>query len=678
MTRRQFPLLLRLGKPISGESLPSFVIRLGRLNYYDPITIMKTVLFEGVEKDKLEWPSKGTTYERLFDLTWLDPFSLHNTTGHYFADVLTPLDMAVQELHLPRGGKLTFLQPKIAQQQLRPAHAVQFCPLCLRKNPYHRVAWMPLAASVCIEHKRMLVDRCPGCQKRVSVREIIEQCCCRKCGADLREADSARLGKDDFGLLSQRFIRWCLGLGRVPTASLPPKLSPWSFRAALYLLNGLVDSIKLLGSGWKHIYQPVTRSSLEPFDPIRGRPTPDQSYRLYATAFKALVKWPQGFYEFLDAYRRRDSKREKEGLFEDLGRLYDRWLSDRWLDPEFDFVQEALSQYLVDAYVTPYSTVRKDEQTGFEPPNATAFIRRPAAARLLGVSERTINRLVNAGFLIKYTADQGQPRRYGAVRQDAVLKLRLRWEGGVPLEDAAKWFGVTKLLILDFVKTGLLALDHSADLNRLDSLTFNKEDLDRCYCQLTKRVRNPWKTRSSLVETARALSVFGLKVIDIFNLVADGELEVFALTDSPSLASLTFDPRNVEELLKGPGLGRRLVDSEEAARQLGIEFETLLRWIVAGQISPVLSYAFKRYFDPDELDEFIADCIPSHEAAKIWGVRTEDVESWSWSWDWGIEAVQGTSLDGHPVYLFHRGDVERLQAEFAASELDSRDVLQSH
>lgn len=679
MTRRQFPLLLRHGKPLPRESLPSFVARLAQLNYYDPVTIIQTLLFEGQEKDKLEWPSKGTTYERLFDLTWLGPLRLHDATGHYFADVLTPLEMTVELLHVPGGESLTILPRKIAQQQLRPAHAVQFCPLCLRRTPYHRIDWMPIAASACITHRRMLVDRCPGCQKRVSVREIVEQCLCKKCGTDFREADSARLEKDDFGLLSQRFIRWCLGLGRVPTESLPRKLSPHSFRAVFCFLTGLVDSIKIWGSDWKHLYRPVTRLSLEPFDRIRGRPTPDQSYRLYATAFKALVEWPQGFYEFLDAYKRQGDKREKEGLFGDLGRLYTRWLSGRWLDPEFDFVQRALSQYLVDTYVPPCSTNQEDGQVGSELPQTTAFISCLAAARLLGVSMRTIDRLIDIGFLIKYTADQGGSRRYGSVRQDEVLKLRLQWEEGVPLEDAVTWFGATKFLMLDLVKIGLLTLDETADLSEIDLLTFSKEDLDRCYYQLIKGVRSPWKNRGSLTETTRALSVFGLKSIDVFKLVADGKLSTWALTGSPPVAQLTFDPSEIAALVKGADLGRRLIDSEEAAQRLGIESGTLFNWTATGYISAALSYDFDKYFDPDELDEFMADCITSHEAAKIWGVEVKEVETWCWDSDWGIKSIKGTSIDGRPLHLFRRGDVERLQAKFSASDgLNSYDVLQSH
>jgi len=286
---------------------------------------------------------------------------------------------------------------------------------------------------------------------------------------------------------------------------------------------------------------------------------------------------------------------------------------------------------------------------------------------------------VNIGFLVKYTAEQGEPHRYGSVRQDEVLTLRLQWEEGVPLEDAVTWLGATKFLMLDLVKIGLLTLDETVDLNRIELLTFSKEDLDRCYCQLTRGVRSPWSNRGPLAKTARALSVFGLKVADVFKLVADGKLHIWAPTDSPSVAQLTFDPEEVAALIKGPDLGRSLLDSEEAAQRLGVAPWTVFDWTATGYISAVLSYDFDKYFDPDELDEFMADYITSCEAIKIWGVEVEEVKTWCWDSDWGIKSVKGTSIDGRPLHLFRRGDVERLRTEFSASDgLNSHNVLQSH
>ena len=81
--------------------------------------------------------------------------------------------------------------------------------------------------------------------------------------------------------------------------------------------------------------------------------------------------------------------------------------------------------------------------------------------------------------------------------------------------------------------------------------------------------------------------------------------------------------------------------------------------------SPVVRYAYEEYFDPDEIDSFLADHVSSKEAAVMLGVEVEELEAWYW--EWGLEAVTGTGVDGHALYLFRREDVKRLKSERFAS-----------
>jgi len=657
---RRFPLLLRRGRLLPRESLPSFVVRLAQLHYYNPVTILNRLCLEGLERDRLDCPSKGETYERLFALTWVDPSWLHDATGHYFAEMLTPPGIRVESLQLPVGEVLPALAPDVARKQLRPESAAQFCPACLKKAPYHRVSWMPVAAAVCVTHKRLLVDRCPGCQGRASVRAIVEDCRCRRCGADLREARSAWIGNDVFGVLSQRFIRWWLRIGRAPADPSHYGL-PWQHpRVLFHIVDGLVDSIRPLGSDWNYMHRPVTKSPMEPFGHIRGRPTPNQSYRLYATAFKALVDWPQGFHEFLRAYTSRDDKRARSGVFEDLSRLYSRWLDDRWKHPAFGFVQDAFAHYLVDTYVISSPTARRG---GYRCPSSTSraptFVSPIRAARLLGVSVRTIKRLVDAEFLVGYTVEQGEPRRYGFVRRDEVLTLRLAWRKAISLEDAAKWLGLTRSVVVDLVKVGLLTAECDPNMDGNSQWMFSKQNLDRCYCEVTARARSPGRGYSSLPEAARALSARALRVADILKLVVDGQLECWSHTQSPALAKLTFTISDVATLLKRSGHGLGLLNDEEAAHRLGVESWTLSRWVGKGLLSPTVRYAYEAYFDPEEIARFLADHVPCKEAAEMLGLEVKELEAWYWNW--GLEAASGIGMDGRAVYLFHREDVERLR-----------------
>ena len=665
--RRRFPLLLRSGKLLPRESLSSFLVRLAQLNYYEPVTIMSRLCLESIEQDRLDWPSRGETYDRLFDLTWIDPYALHDATGHCFARVLTPPDVEISYLKTPGGTKLSVLPKKIVRKLLRPAVAAQFCPTCLRKALYHRVSWMPVAVAVCTTHKQRLVDQCPNCQAKVPIRAIVEDGHCRRCGADLTKVQSSRIVSDPLGLDSQRFIQWWLGIGRKPVDparyGLLPQFDP---RRLLYLVEGLVDSIRLLGSDWHYMHQPDTKLPMKPFDRVTGKPTPDQSYRLYATAFKALVDWPHGFYEFLRSYASRDSRSARTGVLEDMGRLYSRWLDDGWKSPAFSFIHSAFTRHLVNTYVTSSSTPRQPSCRGVSGlPQPATFVSPVRAARLLEVSVSTIKRLADAGFLVKYTVEHGEPHRYGFVRRDEVLTLRLAWKKGISLGEAARWLGLTQTVVVDLVRVGLLTAEGDPNMDRSSQWMFGKQCLDRCYCRVTTKVRNPGREFSSLPEAARALSVRGLRVADILKLVADGDLGCWSLTQSPALAKLTFAFSDISTLLTRPGQSVRLLDGEETARRLGVQSWVISRWIANDWLSPKIRYGYETYFAFEEIDRFLANHMSSQEAAEMLGLEVKEIEQWPWIW--GLEVAKGLGVDRQNVCFFSRENVEQVRAELLAS-----------
>ena len=80
--------------------------------------------------------------------------------------------------------------------------------------------------------------------------------------------------------------------------------------AVLYsFLDGLRRAIMRIEEKWNYLHQPPvgTNTSILPCKNKRVT-DPVRSYVLYATAVKALMNWPQGFYDFLDAYIRRDDR----------------------------------------------------------------------------------------------------------------------------------------------------------------------------------------------------------------------------------------------------------------------------------------------------------------------------------------------------------------------------------
>jgi hypothetical protein len=227
------------------------------------------------------------------------------------------------------------------------------------------------------------------------------------------------------------------------------------------------------------------------------------------------------------------------------------------------------------------------------------------------------------------------------------------------LEAATKWLGLTKSIVVDLIRAGLLTAEPYPDQVGDRPWLFSKRSLDECYREVTRGViRGVGYSR--LAEAARTLSVVGLKVADILKLVAQEKLHCWAPTEAPALAQLSFDRSEIEAVLENPQYGKGLLRSEHAACRLGVEWSTFFHWTRTGLFSSVVTYAHDAYFDPDEIDGFLADHITSQEAAEM--LEADVVELEGWYFEWGLEAVKGVDLDGRTLCLFHRKDMKRVMA----------------
>src|SRR5260370_5515782 len=191
----------------TNESISSLLMRLSRANHYQPLTILSdqihsSIRGEGQIKDRLACPYQPSTYEYIAAIAKLEVSVLYAATPHSFAHVITPSDNTINQIKLLDGTSAPLLAPGIASKQLRPTRTAQFCPLCLKAAPYHRLIWVPTAVSACLEHQCLLLTNCQSCGKKVSVHDIIAAQC-SACGSSLTEAETLSLDGDKFGLFSQ-------------------------------------------------------------------------------------------------------------------------------------------------------------------------------------------------------------------------------------------------------------------------------------------------------------------------------------------------------------------------------------------------------------------------------------------------------------------------------------------
>ncbi len=651
-----------------GESLQSLLARLSWLNDYDAPDTLSQILQEGrgkqgILKDRASLPRQAEMYQRLEALTGLGVSDLYAASAHRFTNILTPPDQPIQLLEILHDKYSPLLAQSLTSKQIRPTSAGQFCPLCLKDSAYHRLIWMPIAVSACLKHSCLLVDRCQQCSRKASTREIIEMRC-RKCKSNLAEAETLSLNNDP-GLSYQHMIQsWLISYAAPDDEVL---FLPQQQPGVLYrVLDGLQWSIRTITwTEWPYIHnisKGLLISTLQLSNTQRTI-TPYESYCLYATAFKGLIHWPNGFYEFLQAYRSRlQSKLFNGGPKADLGNLYTQWLQDYWKHRAFEFVQKAFQHYFVDTYSLS-SAVTRTNVCVQNPGVAESLpqVNIAEAARLLGTTPKMIDVLVKTGILTCQDSELTDKRKYRYIHRAEVIALRNKWSDEVNLAEAAKCLGATEQMVLDLMKVGLLFAER-APAEGYPYWTFSKSVLIECLEKVSKHVNNFSSRKDvergslmNLAEASRQLFVVGLNAAAILLCVAEGELKAYCPAEQKlRLDALRFERSDIQEYIQSVKTRNGWIGRKETAKRLGVKDITLTRWVKHGLITPVAIYGHVQYFDKKAIQAFIAEHVHCEEAAKMLSVGKLTVQKWGRMGRLAEVCVSGPNVDGHYSYIFNR------------------------
>jgi len=693
------PRLLLCRSPLyPGESLPSYLERLAARNRYDPPGLLKEVCLEGLQ-DHWSSPNLEATYQRLAALTGIGRDELYGAAPHRFTAPLVPPDAQPDTLPWTEENMVPLLPKRIATRHLRPVSAAQYCPACLREAAYHRLLWLPIAAAACPRHQNLLVTECPGCGETVSVRAVV-QVHCNHCGADLRAALPTSIADDEHGLFAQRIIQDWLSSAAPPFPDLPPPLAALSPNVLFRVLDGLrwaVESAMQADPAWDYVHPVPANGAGHRPTLKRTRLTPAESYRVYATAFKALLNWPEGFYEFMRAYNLQERQRnsqtpeadatalypqhaDRRGLYADLGAFYSQWIQRRWQQPAFAFIQEAFDQYVVATYTGSVAIIHSQRYLA-DPTYADKFpcASYAEAARILGVTELAIARLEDWGRLAQYETPTGKQLNT-FVRRQELLELRERWRETVMLEEAARLLGVNRHLVVRMAQVGALAAERGPGIDGSTRWLFSRQAVDECLHDISRSVHRSCpelpSLELSLADAARAVAVVGLGAADLLKRVREGRLEAYSPAPVwpvtiPVLGELRIDRIGIDLLLEEIKTAEGWIGREDIARWMGVKHTVVTKWVRAGLLTPTTTCGPAWHFDRAEVRRFVADHVFTEQTAEILRVSKGTVLRWARLGR--LVPVAGPQQGCHR-YLFRREDVERLRREtrLTAPELAER------
>lgn len=644
------PLLARTAlKP--DEFLLSLVDRLSYLNDYSPPAMLERLIREDLRRpgrisDGLEFPVRTETYNKLAALTIIDPLTLYKSTSHRFAPLLTPPPNIVRSLQLPCNVSVPRLPIARGFVQIRQQRYAQFCPLCLKDDTYHRLHWIPVAISACLRHRCLLVDRCQACGADISVHAVV-RAQCRRCRADLTKVDAFSVVDDDEGLRAQRIIQaWFMENASPGGASLPEQLPAVLYR----IVDGLQYCIGSLNDwGWPYLHriepkQP-TAATITQYGDAGQRSTVYENYRLYTTAFRGLMDWPNSFYDFLENFRKKYTlhapsahKFQETGelvsgsIFQNLGPLYMPWLRRYWASPAYGFLQEAFKRHIAENYLLESSP----ERTHFRRQDPVLAERLEhltisEACHLLKTSPRTVELLLKNGQL---TDRSSVGSTHLLLDRKEVLYLNTVWLDPLPEKQAAIFLGVTQELVGDLIETGLLSSRQRSPHQAVDeqitraSVIGCLERMSLCTKGLSPQdlaEENAWL---SLAEAVQLLSARGFDAVTLFLLAISGTLWAYQpLSLSFQLGSLHFARTDLQVCLDKVNVNGALVSRGTAAKFMEIREVVLSKLVRGGFISPKVVRQHLQYFDRASLDHFMSENLTG-EAMMILGIEETARQKW--------------------------------------------------
>lgn len=650
--------LVRRSPLFPDESLLSYVIRLAHLNGYRPPESLLTLCLQGQSlslrsTDIVTCPTNPAVLEQFAQLTGASVTMLYDATAHRFGQILTPPGMSRTAVSI--GGETLCLMPSLSRQHVfRPVTASQFCPLCLQEGVYHRVGWLLVSVTVCLDHLCLLMDCCPYCTRPVDLGAIVENRC-PKCREDLTNAQPISVAHDQAGIAAHRLLHgWLFGVSDSATRDdigLPDQPD----RVLYHLVDGICTGLRTANPSWSYLH-PASDSSASGFIRrvhIKGEWPPDVLYRLYVTAVKSVLAWPNGFYEFLHAYPSRKSPSKARHWFGQLDNFYATWILKNWQHPAFQFVQDAFAWY-----VQEYGTIATSRSYARRTPQlsqSSRYLSLLEAAHQLGTVPLVVRRLIALGQLADADPDPASRQAGRYVQAQSVTNLLQTWSIPLSVGEAALWLGLPEPLVHN-----LHAAHFLADVVSQPMVSDAPSMIPKCvvgtwYTMLMVRSSDAHPTEdtvdlATLIEHAE---IAGTSMTSLLRAMTAGQLRCYQPLSEGDLMKVQVSTADVrrwqDEVRSGTS---RWIRGEEVERRLKTRRKATQRWVEGGLLMAQVTPTGRWIFDRGVFDRFLEQHLWTPAAARAFVVTPIVITQWVQQGR--LKAVSGPGIDQNHAYLFQR------------------------
>lgn len=497
----------------SDESLPGLLIRLAEYNgLSSPVRILRHVgLGAGFEKSRTD----------LSDLAQFIGVSRSSLDSASFA----PLNGGFK--HISFGGM------RISRDHIGTI-GDRVCPLCIEKRRYSRRLWHLRAYVACHDHGVVLTDSCPKCDAPLSsLRPTLAQC---KCGEPLHigPAPTAR----------ELRLAELLADAANGSSSLPLEAGHLEGLCALAWYFGVEEQPDVA----------LSKANLS------GRASVGAARTIVERGAPFTYDWRSSFLAWAQA---RFGGEAGVGIHRNLGGELKRLR--RAFEGPCPFILTELRTYLS---TTWQGFMLRRGSFFCTAPEKPRFLTISDASKLLGVSTKSLRRLVATGLV---SAVEGPPsnRRYLAIRSDGIETLRRYVADLMPPERAGLEFGVSTRRIGDLNRAGLI----TPVLRVSNKPRFDAADLRRFCASLASPTAAPR-------ELAGITATKKVNFIHLVRLICEGRLAAwFGSSMNVGFDNLFVAKDALEKIRLDPMPTARLISTFRACERLQLDNRALAAFV---------------------------------------------------------------------------------------------------
>jgi hypothetical protein len=379
--------LLISGKPYPNESFMGYFLRLTEQNGYDSLSWIFQIAEVNYEDTRPACTLAFEAPERLTGLAQMAGINL-----------IELIRLTYQRLPGNPSAPLHYFFGQPVPQDLIRLNRPKICSDCLSESPYCHRVWEFSAVTACPIHRRLLIDECPKCKKRISwSRKKVTVCPCK---FDWRESPTSQVVERD--LRHTRHIYQLCGLS-VARADPPKLIEPFSRLS----LNDLLRALFFVAGQQRGISAATSRHLV-----AAGK---SQNFHSILTeAYSVFDNWPVNYFRFLDERRTQERavtrayQRMKSALYGEFGSFYSG-LHSLLRENQFDFLRGNFIEYITRNRMGNYPPgsiqhkVAEDSIKG-------EYLLKSDVRRLLGVDNAWVNHLLETGRLRSVVRSKGKRR----------------------------------------------------------------------------------------------------------------------------------------------------------------------------------------------------------------------------------------------------------------------------